>query len=154
MAKEENNAPEDTNTPAKPGNTADSQLEAQNQADVDKQRKEFEAEKRKFEAEREQFEKSRSDSQKQDEETDEERSKRIADARKKEISDRRDLSAEQKKVLQLYEEGVQTFAIAQKVYKFANQQTVSEVVLTIRREHADDYSEVEDVNSTKGYTGF
>lgn len=79
--------------------------------------------------------------------------KQIAANRAKEIDARDDLSDDEKAVLKLYDQGMQNFAIALKVFKFVNQDTVGKVVLIIRKEHADDWDEVENVNSTKGYTG-
>lgn len=61
--------------------------------------------------------------------------------------------ADEKKILILHDQGVQTYAIAKEVYKFVNNDTVGQVILTIRKHHADDYDEVENVNSTKGYSG-
>lgn len=63
------------------------------------------------------------------------------------------LTAEEKQILKLYDQGMQTYAIAKEVYKFVNNDTVGAVILAIRKEHADDFSEVENVNSTKGYSG-
>lgn len=71
--------------------------------------------------------------------------------RKKAISEIKD--EDERKIIQLYEQGVQTYAIAKKVYKFVNQDTVGTVALAIRKHYSDDFNEVEDVNSTKGYTG-
>ncbi len=76
-----------------------------------------------------------------------------ADDRSKAIDSNKNYNDKEKQILKLYNEGVQTYAIAKQVYDFVNQDTVGSVVLTIRKEHADDYNEVEDVNSTKGYTG-
>lgn len=78
-------------------------------------------------------------------------SKRAGELRKAEID--KISNAEEKEILKLYNEGVQNFEIAKKVYKFVNQDTVGQVVLTIRKAHADDWNQVEDINSTKGYTG-
>jgi phage terminase small subunit len=69
------------------------------------------------------------------------------------LKNSKDFDDDEKKILKLYNEGVQNYAIAKKVFKFVNQDTVGKVVLTIRKAHADDYDEVEDVNSTRGYTG-
>lgn len=63
------------------------------------------------------------------------------------------LDAKEKKVLTLYNQGMQIFAIAQKVYDFANRDTVGKVTLVIRKAHASDFNEIEDIESTKGYTG-
>ncbi|RYF61369.1 MAG: hypothetical protein EOO27_02350 [Comamonadaceae bacterium] len=151
---------ETSNNPAEPQHDTDSQLEAQNKAlqqnqiDRDAEREAFEAEKAKFEADKEKFEKSQADAQRKDEESDAERSDRIAKERAKSIKDNKDLDADAKKILQLHDEGVQLFEIAKRVYKFVNNQTVGQVLLTIRKEHADDWNEIEDINSTKGYTGF
>ncbi len=78
--------------------------------------------------------------------------KRTAENRAKEI-DAMDLTDDEKEVLKLYDKGVHVFQIAKTVFKFANKDTVGQVMLTIRKEHADDYQQVEDINSTKGYTG-
>lgn len=73
--------------------------------------------------------------------------------RKKEIDDDDRFDDDEKQILKLYNEGVQNYAIAKRVFKFVNHDTVGQVVLTIRKAHANDYDAVEDVNSTKGYTG-
>lgn len=80
-------------------------------------------------------------------------SKQALALRKQQIDDDPKLSDDEKDVLRLYEKGVQIYSIAAQIYKFANQQTVGLVVNIIRKAHADDFDEVEDVNSTKGYTG-
>jgi len=80
-------------------------------------------------------------------------SKKAAALRRKQIDEDSSLDDKEKEVLKLYDKGVQIFAIAQKVYEFANRDTVGRVSLIIRKAHADDWSEVEDVESTKGYTG-
>jgi DNA-binding NarL/FixJ family response regulator len=80
-----------------------------------------------------------------------EESKKAAEARKSEIAKIND--KEERQIVELYEQGVQTYAIAKKVYKFVNQDTVGTVTLVIRKHYADDFNEVEDINSTKGYTG-
>jgi hypothetical protein len=61
--------------------------------------------------------------------------------------------SDQEKILELHNKGVQMYQIAKEVFKFVNQDTVGEVILTIRKHHAEDFQEVEDVNSTKGYSG-
>ncbi len=78
---------------------------------------------------------------------------KAADDRSKAIDANKNYNDKEKQILKLYNEGVQTYAIAKQVYDFVNQDTVGSVVLTIRKEHADDFNEVEDINSTKGYTG-
>lgn len=60
---------------------------------------------------------------------------------------------DEKKIVDLHNQGVQTYEIAKQVYKFVNNDTVGQVILTVRKHFADDYSDVEDVNSTKGYSG-
>ncbi len=80
-------------------------------------------------------------------------SKQALALRKQQIDEDKSLSDDEKDVLRLYEKGVQVYSIAAKVYKFANQQTVGLVMVIIRKAHANDINEVEDVNSTKGYTG-
>jgi len=80
-------------------------------------------------------------------------SRQAAALRKKEIASDNNLSEKEKTILALYDKGVQVFAIAKQVYDFANSDTVGQVMLVIRKAHADDFNEVEDVNSTKGYTG-
>lgn len=80
-------------------------------------------------------------------------SKKALALRKQQIDEDPNLSDDEKDVLRLYDKGVQIFGIAAQVYKFANQQTVGLVVNIIRKAHADDFDEVEDVNSTRGYTG-
>jgi hypothetical protein len=80
-------------------------------------------------------------------------SKKAVDLRKKQIAGDSSLDDKEKKILSLYDQGVQIYAIAQQVYEFVNQDTVGRVTLTIRKAHADDWNQVEDINSTKGYTG-
>lgn len=80
-------------------------------------------------------------------------SKKALALRKQQIDEDPNLSDDEKDVLRLYDKGVQIFGIAAQVYKFANQQTVGLVVNIVRKAHADDFDEVEDVNSTRGYTG-
>lgn len=63
------------------------------------------------------------------------------------------ISAEEKETLRLYDQGIQNFEIARRVYKFVNNDTVGTVVHTIRRAHAEDFEETETINSYKGYTG-
>lgn len=60
---------------------------------------------------------------------------------------------DERKVLDLYNKGVQTFAIAQEVYRFANSDSVAQVVAIIRKHHANDYNEVESLKDYKGYIG-
>jgi DNA-binding NarL/FixJ family response regulator len=79
--------------------------------------------------------------------------KKLTDDRYKEIDGKKDLDDDEKQILKLYNDGVQNYEIAKKVYKFVNQDTVGKVILTIRKEHADDFNKVEDINATKGYTG-
>lgn len=75
-----------------------------------------------------------------------------ADAkRKEEISKIK--NEDERKIVELYEQGVQNYEIAKRVFKFVNNDTVGTVVLAIRKNYADDYSEVEDLNSVKGYSG-
>lgn len=73
--------------------------------------------------------------------------------REKEIDGDKNLDDDEKKILKLYDKGVQNYAIAKEVFKFVNQDTVGRVILTIRKAHSDDWNEVEDINSTKGYSG-
>lgn len=80
-------------------------------------------------------------------------SKQAMALRKQQIDEDKSLSDDEKEVLRLYEKGVQIYGIAAQIYRFANQQTVGLVVNIIRKAHANDLAEVEDVNSTKGYTG-
>ena len=79
-------------------------------------------------------------------------SKALLEKRLKDI-DGKKITDEEKEILRLHDKGLSQFEIAQKVYKFVNNDTVGSVVLAIRREHAEDYSEIENINSTKGYTG-
>lgn len=72
-------------------------------------------------------------------------------ARQAEIAKIKD--ADERKILTLYERGVQNYEIARRVFKFVNQDTVGQVILIIRKHYADDYNKVEDVESTKGYSG-
>src|SRR4051812_40054504 len=60
---------------------------------------------------------------------------------------------DERKIVKLHNEGVQTYEIAKQVYKFVNNDTVGQVILVVRKHYADDFSDVEDVNSTKGYSG-
>ena len=60
---------------------------------------------------------------------------------------------DERKVLELYNQGVQNFTIAKEVYKFANSQSVAQVINIIRKHYADDYNEVESLNDYKGYVG-
>lgn len=78
-------------------------------------------------------------------------SKQAGQLRKKQLGDISD--KDERQVVELYEKGMQTYAIAKKVYKFVNQDTVGQVILIIRKHYANDYNEVEDVDSTKGYSG-
>lgn len=78
-------------------------------------------------------------------------SKRAGELRKKELANIED--EDEKQILTLYNQGVQNYEIAKRVFKFVNQDTVGQVVLTIRKHHANDFDQVEDINSTKGYTG-
>lgn len=78
-------------------------------------------------------------------------SKQAGEARANKVKDIKD--ADERKIVELYEKGVQNYEIAKTVYKFVNNDTVGQVILTIRKHYADDYNEVEDVNSTKGYSG-
>lgn len=80
-------------------------------------------------------------------------SKKAADLRKKQIEGDGSLDAKEKQILKLYDQGMQNYEIAKNVYEFVNQDTVGKVILTIRKAHADDWNQVEDINSTKGYTG-
>lgn len=61
--------------------------------------------------------------------------------------------ADEKKILILYNKGVQNYQIAKEVYKFVNADTVGTVIGVIRKYHAEDYDQVEDLNSYKGYSG-
>lgn len=79
-------------------------------------------------------------------------SKRAVELRSQEL-DALKLNDKEKQILKLYDQGMQVYAIALKVFDFANSDTVGKVMLTIRKEHADDFEELEDVASTKGYTG-
>jgi DNA-binding NarL/FixJ family response regulator len=80
-------------------------------------------------------------------------SKQAGELRRSQIENDKNLDDDEKRILKLYESGMQNYAIAKEVYKFVNQDTVGKVILTIRKAYADDWNEVEDVNSTKGYTG-
>lgn len=79
--------------------------------------------------------------------------KQIAANRAKEIDAMDSYDEDEKTILKLYDQGVHAYEIARRVFKFANGDSVGKVMLTIRKEHADDYEELESVNSTKGYTG-
>lgn len=82
-----------------------------------------------------------------------EESKKAGEKYLADLEKRSDINKEEKEILKLYNEGVQNFEIAKRVYKFVNADTVGQVVLTIRKQHADDFNELEDVNSTRGYSG-
>ena len=70
------------------------------------------------------------------------------------LKKRDDLDPKDRKILTLYDQGVQNFEIARQVFDgMVNADTVGRVVLAIRREHAEDFDEVEDIESTRGYTG-
>lgn len=106
-----------------------------------------------LEADRESFEQEKAQSVSENRENDKERDERIAKERRSEIDARTDLTEKEKEILKLHDQGVQLFEIAKRVYEFVSHDTVGTVILTIRKEHADDFSEVEDINSTKGYSG-
>jgi ATP/maltotriose-dependent transcriptional regulator MalT len=73
----------------------------------------------------------------------------VADLKKRD-----DLDAKEKKILELYNKGVQNFEIARQVFDgMVNSDTVGRVVLTIRKQHAEDFDEIEDIDSTRGYVG-
>lgn len=78
---------------------------------------------------------------------------KAAALRKKQIAEDDSLDDKEKAILALYDKGVQVFAIAKQVYDFANSDTVGQCMLVIRKAHADDFNEIEDVASTKGYSG-
>jgi DNA-binding NarL/FixJ family response regulator len=80
-------------------------------------------------------------------------SKKAGELRKKQLSEDSSLTDKEKEILKLYNQGVQNYEIAKRVYEFVNQDTVGKVILTIRKAHSTDWNQVEDVNSTKGYTG-
>jgi DNA-binding NarL/FixJ family response regulator len=63
------------------------------------------------------------------------------------------INDEEKETLRLYDQGVQNFDIAKRVYKFVNHDTVGTVLRTIRKAHATDFDEAEKINDYKGYTG-
>lgn len=93
------------------------------------------------------------DARKSPEQLENERLEAIHTKRMAEIDGKKKLSDDEKEVLKQYDAGVQIFQIAKNVYKFVNNDTVGSVILTIRREHAEDFNEVEDINSTRGYSG-
>lgn len=78
-------------------------------------------------------------------------SKQAGENRKEEISKIKD--EDERKVVELYNQGVQNFAIAKQVYKFANGDTVAQVVNIIRKHHADDFDQTEELKQYRGYIG-
>lgn len=78
--------------------------------------------------------------------------KKAAENRRKEIDDL-DIPEDEKQVLKAYDRGDHIYKIAQDVYKFANGDTVGKVLMIIRKEHANDEMEIENVKATRGYTG-
>lgn len=90
----------------------------------------------------------------QREKTPDELSKEAAEGYTAKLKKRDDLDDKEKKILELYNQGVQNFEIARQVFDgMVNSDTVGKVVLTVRKEHAEDFNEIEDINSTRGYSG-
>lgn len=92
------------------------------------------------------------DTQKSEAELRKEKDDQIVKDRYKVINDMK-ISDDEKEILRLYDQGVQNFEIAKRVFKFVNADTVGTVINTVRKVHAEDYQEVETINSYKGYTG-
>jgi ATP/maltotriose-dependent transcriptional regulator MalT len=82
-------------------------------------------------------------------------SKEAESLRLKAIDEDKNLSDREKEIVKLYEQGVHNFEIARRVFEFVTDETVGRVVVAIRKVYAnaDDLNDIEDVESTKGYTG-
>jgi hypothetical protein len=81
-------------------------------------------------------------------------SKKAATLRKQQIAEDPKLSDDEKKVLAMYDQGKHLYEIAKTIYKFANRDTVGEVLAIVQKAHKPDYDkDVDTIKSTRGYTG-
>jgi hypothetical protein len=81
-------------------------------------------------------------------------SKKAALLRRKQIAEDPKLSDDEKKVLAMYDQGKHLYEIAKTIYKFANRDTVGEVLAIVQKAHKPDYDkDVDTIKSTRGYTG-